>query len=400
MLAIVNAEIRTCGPQGDLRGASVLIRDGKIAAVGAGIEIPAEARVIDAAGLIMTPGFVDAHTHMGMSWQELAGEADTNESTSAVNPHLRAIDSVNFHDIAFTDALEGGVTTVGILPGKLMIGAQHISPVAGQAVVMKTRGDVRHHEVLADPAGMKFALGTDVAGFLNDRKIGPNSRMGITALLRKVLGDARRYADDARGPGSIDLKLECLVPIVSGQLPAHVHAHEADDILTALRLADEFGLKLVIHHATEGHLVADAIAAAGVPCVVGPITIARESGHETRNLSERTPGILAARGVKVALMTDHPTEPIQVLPVIAGQAVREGMTHADALRAITINAAEILGVADRVGSIEPGKDADLVLHDGDPLEAMTHIRLVVADGRIVLDRIVFDRMPVPVGGAA
>jgi imidazolonepropionase-like amidohydrolase len=261
--------------------------------------------------------------------------------------------------------------------------------------VMKTRGDVRRREVLADPAGMKLALGADVAGFLSERRIGPNSRMGIVALLRKALEDARRYGATHPGPGSTDLKLECMAPVVFGQLPAHVHAHEADDILTALRLAEEFGLKLVIHHATEGHLVADAIAAAGVPCVVGPITIARESSHETRNLSERTPGILAARGVKVALMTDHPTEPIQVLPVIAGQAVREGMDPAEALKAITINAAEILGVADRVGSIEPGKDADLVLHDGDPLEAMTHIRLVVADGNVV-----YHWMPVAAGGAA
>ncbi|MGE5601965.1 MAG: amidohydrolase family protein, partial [Nitrososphaerales archaeon] len=258
---------------------------------------------------------------------------------------------------------------------------------------MKTRGDVRYHEVLADSAGMKLALGTDVAGFLNERKIGPNSRMGIAALLRKVLDDARRYAADPPGRGKVDLKLECMAPVVSGQLPAHVHAHEADDILTALRLAEEFGLRLVIHHATEGHLVADAIAAAGVPCVVGPITIARESARETRNLSERTPGILVARGVKVALMTDHPTEPIQVLPVIAGQAVREGMDPAEALKAITINAAEILGVADRVGSIQAGKDADLVLHEGDPLEAMTRIRIVVADGQVVYDRM-------PAGGAA
>lgn len=395
MLAIVNAEVKTCGPRGDLRDAAVLIEGGKIVAVGAGVQVPHDAERIDARGLIVTPGFVDAHTHLGMSWQELAGEADTNESTSAVNPHLRAIDSVNLNDVAFADALEGGVTTAGILPGKLMIGAQHISPIAGQAVVMKTRGDVRGHDVLADPAGMKLALGTDVAGFLNERRIGPNSRMGIAALLRKTLEDARRYAAGRPAAGRTDLELESLAPVISGQLPAHVHAHEADDILTALRLAEEFGLKLVIHHATEGHFVADAIAAAGAPCVVGPITIARESARETRNLSERTPGILAARGIRVALMTDHPTEPVQVLPVIAGQAVREGMAPGEALKAITINAAEILGVAGRVGSIEPGKDADLVLHDGDPLEAMTRIRLVIADGQVVSGR-----TPLAAGGAA
>lgn len=387
MLAIINADLRTCGPRGDLRHATVLVADGKIVAVGENLAIPADAARIDARGLCVTPGFIDAHTHMGMGWQELAGEADANESTSVVNAHLRAIDAINLNDVAFDDALEGGVTTLMILPGKLMIGAQNISPVAGQAVVMKARGDVRGREVLRDPAGMKLALGADVAAFLNGRNIGPNSRMGITALLRGVLDEARRYRVRQPQPGAQDARLSALAQVLARALPVHIHAHQADDILTALRLADEYDLDLVIHHATEGHLVAETLAAHNAPCVVGPTSVARETSPELRNATGRTPAILAAAGVKIALMTDHPTDPIQFLPLVAGEAVREGLPHDEALRAITINPAQILGVADRVGSLEVGKDADLVIHDGDPLEAMTRIRLVLADGQVVVNRL-------------
>ena len=306
MLALVNADLRTCGPAGDLRGATVLIQDGKFAAVGENLAIPQDAQVVDVQGLCVTPGFVDAHTHMGMSWQELAGEADTNESTTVINAHLRAVDAINLNDVAFDDALAGGVTTLMILPGKLMIGAQNISPVAGQAVVMKARGDVRQREVLRDPAGMKLALGDDVAAFLNQRKIGPNSRMGIAALLRSVLDDARRYADRGGEPGTQDVKLAALAGLLSGAMPAHVHAHRADDILTALRLADAYGFEVVIHHATEGHLVAETLAEANVPCVVGPTSVAREASAELRKATGRTPAILAAAGVTVAL-DDRPS---------------------------------------------------------------------------------------------
>jgi len=389
MLAVVNARIHTCGPGRTIDGGTVLVQNGKIAAVGTGVGIPDQAETIDARGMVMTPGFVDAHTHMGMSWQELAGEADTNESTGVVNAHLRAIDSVDPKDIAFGDAVEAGATTVMIHPGKLMVWRQTISPIAGQSVVMKTHGKMARREILREPAGMKMAFGDAVAEFLTSRNIGPNSRMGIVGLVRGVLHEAQQYRDKGRGNGSgdRDLKLEALSLVLSRQIPAHVHVHRADDILTVLRLGQEFGIDLVLEHATEGHLVVEALAESGVPCVVGPITRARSSRamRELQNLSQKTPGILAAAGVKVALMTDHPTEPIQFLPIIAGEAVREGMVPEEALKAITINAAEIMGVADRVGSIEVGKDADLVVHDGDPLEAMTRIRLVVADGQVVVD---------------
>jgi imidazolonepropionase-like amidohydrolase len=389
MLAIVNAQIYTCGPRGTLDRGSVLVRDGKIAAVGNGMEVPDGAEIIDARDMIMTPGFVDAHTHMGMSWQELAGESDTNESTGVNNAHLRALDSIDPKDIAFDDALLNGVTTVMVHPGKLMVWRQTISPIAGQSVVLKTRGTITHREILREPAGMKLAVGNEVAEFLNNRGIGPNSRMGIVAFIRGALFEAQRYRPEERGSGSgeRDLKMEALSRLLSRELRAYVHVHGADDILSVLRLAEEYDLDIVLEHATEGHLVSQELAASGVPCVVGPITRARASRlrQELQNLSQETPGILAAAGVKVALMTDHPSEPIQFLPIIAGEAAREGMAYEEALKSITINAAEIMGVSDRVGSIEVGKDADLVIHDGDPLEAMTRIRMVVADGHVVCD---------------
>lgn len=387
MLAIVNAMVYTCGPGENITGGSVLVKEGKILAVGHGIEIPSDAAVLDVRGMAVTPGFVDAHTHMGMGWQELAGEADTNESTGVINAHLNALDSIDLGDVAFQDAVEGGVTTCAILPGKLMIGSPSISPIAGQLVVMKMRGDIRGRELLRNPAGMKFAVGADVASFLNDRGIGPNSPMGIAALLRDTLDKARRYADRPRGSGDVDVKLSALARLLAGEFPAHVHVHRASDILTVLRMADELGLNIVLHHVTEGYLVAETLAEHGIPCVVGPTSVAREARSELSQASGSTPGRLAAAGVQVALMTDHPTDPIQFLPIIAGEAVREGMAPDDALRAITITPARVLGVADRVGSIEAGKDADLVVHDGDPLEAMTRVRLVVADGEIVLDRL-------------
>jgi imidazolonepropionase-like amidohydrolase len=389
MLAIVGARIHTRGPQGTVDDGTVLVRDGKIAALGVGIEVPEGAGRIDARGMVMTPGFVDAHTHMGMAWQELAGEADTNESTTVINAHLRAIDSIDPKDIAFQDAVEGGVTTVMVHPGKLMIWRQTISPIAGQSVVLKTRGTIGHREVLREPAGLKLAFGDEVAEFLNARKVGPNSRMGIMALVRGVLHEAQQYAqkDTGGNSGARDLKMEILSRLLSRELKAYVHVHAASDILSVLRLAEEYDLDIVLEHATEGHMVADTLAEKGVPCVVGPITRARSSRlkREMQNLSQKTPGILANAGVKVALMTDHPTEPIQFLPIIAGEAAREGMDYDEALKSITINAAEIMGVADRVGSIEVGKDADLVVLDGDPLEAMTRIRLVVADGEMAYD---------------
>jgi imidazolonepropionase-like amidohydrolase len=351
------------------------------------VTVPERATVVDARGMAVTPGFVDGHTHMGMGWQELAGEADTNESTGVNNAHLNALDSVDLGDVAFGDALESGVTTVAILPGKLMIGGQSLSPVAGQAIVIKTDGDIRERELLRNPAGMKLAVGADVAAFLNSRGIGPNSPMGIAAYLRGVLDEAARYAGRASSSGETSVRMEALARLLDGEVAAHVHVHRASDILTVLRIAAEYDLDVVLHHATEGYLVTETLAEEAIPCVLGPTSVAREASPELHNARGSTAGVLATAGVQVALMTDHPTDPIQFLPIVAGEAVREGMAHADALRAITINPARMWGVDDRVGSLETGKDADLVIHDGDPLEAMTRVRMVVCGGEIVFDRL-------------
>ncbi|KKK83052.1 hypothetical protein LCGC14_2797250, partial [marine sediment metagenome] len=385
MLAITNAHLHTCGPKGNILGGSLLVQDGRIIAVGEEIAIPSDARVIDVQGANVTPGFIDAHTHMGMGWQELAGEADTNESTGVNNAHLNALDSVDLGDIAFQDALDGGVTAVAILPGKLMIGSPSISPISGQSIVMKMRGNIRGREILRNPAGMKLAVGADVASFLSSRGIGPNSPMGIAAYLRGILDDAERYSRRTSDAGEVDVQLEVLARLLDREFPTHVHVHRSSDILAILRIVDEFGLDVVLHHVTEGYLLAEVLAEKQVSCVVGPTSVAREALPELRNASDSTPGILASAGVQVALMTDHPTDPIQFLPIIAGEAIREGMAYEEALKAITINPARMLGVANRVGSLETGKDADLVIHDGDPLEAMTRIRMVMADGEIVVD---------------
>jgi len=388
MLAIINADIRSCGPLGTIKNGTVVLRDGKIVDVGTKVGIPAKAEVIDVRGMVMTPGFVDAHTHLGVSWQELDGEADTNESTGFVNASLRVIDSVDPKDIAFQDAIEGGVTTVMIHPGKT-IGGGSLSPIAGQSLVMKTYGDGYQREILREPAGMKFALGDEVVESLSKRKIGPNSRMGIAALIREQLHEAEQYRLERGGDtaGTRNLRLEALSRLLTREIAAHVHVHRAEDIRTMLRIVETYSLDVVLHHVTEGHLITDELAARRIPCVVGPITRPRSKARELENFSQRTAGILAAAGIKVALMTNHPEEPVQFLPILAGDAVREGMVPNEALRAITINAAEIAGVSARVGSIEAGKDADLVVHNGDPLEAMTRIQLVVAGGKVVVNKL-------------
>lgn len=389
MLAITGATIYTCGPLGIIED-GVVIFDGKlIAAVGTRTDITSGAEVVHAPGLILTPGFIDPHSHIGIGWQELAGEADANESTGIINAHLRVIDSVDPRDIAFQDAVEGGVTTVAIHPGKPFVGNGTISPVAGQSMVMKTHGGIGYREVLREPAGLMLAMGEETISWMVNRRIGPVSRMGLAALLRKQFQEGKLYqAKLAAEPNAPrDLRLEAIAMVLDRKMPAHVHVHRADDILTLFDIVDEFGFDVVLHHVTEGHLVASELAARKIPCVVGHITRSRSARREFRNFSQQTAGVLAKAGVQVALMTDHPTEPVQFLPILAGDAVREGLAHDEALKAITLNAAELMGVAHRVGSLEVGKDADAVLLDGDPLEAMSRVRLVVADGKVVFDRL-------------
>ena len=384
MLAIVNGTLHTVS-HGDLEGGTILVDgEGRIAALGADLPLPDDAEVVDATGLHVFPGFVDAHTHLGI-WEEGVGRAfwDGNEATDPITPHVRALDAINPRDQGLADARSAGVTTVCVTPGSA-------NAICGQAVIIKTAGQVADRMVVRQPAGLKMALGENPKSVYKPRDKMPSTRMGTAALIREALGQAQNYlekqaraAEDPdneaarRGPRS----WKSIALALRGEIPARIHAHRADDILTALRLGQEFGLEVVVEHCTEGHKVAAELAEAGVPALVGP-TLSSRSKMELRELSFATPGELARAGVTVALISDHPFVPIQYLPLCGGLAIREGLDEEAALRALTLTPAEILGVADRVGSLEPGKDADLALYHGHPFyDVQARCLLTLVRGR-------------------
>ena len=382
MLAITNGKIYTMTGKVFDKG-TLLIKEGKILEVGQEIAIPQDAKVVDAGGKYVFPGFIDAHSHIGI-FEEAVGEIgeEGNEWTEPVTPQLRAIDAINPADKAFEDAVMGGITCVFTGPGSANV-------IGGQSVVMKTYGKIIDHMVVKEPAGLKVAFGENPKRVYGDQKKMPATRMGTAALLREALVEAQNYKakreKSLKDPDEIherDLGMDVLCDVLDKKLPLRAHAHRADDIMTAIRIAKEFDLDIVIEHCTEGHLIADELAELGISAVVGP-SLSNRSKVELKNLSFITPGVLAQKGVKVAIMTDHPVIPIQYLPVCAALAVREGMKEEDALAAITINAAEILGISDRVGSLEKGKDADVVIWNGHPLDIKSKPSCVIINGEIV-----------------
>jgi imidazolonepropionase-like amidohydrolase len=365
-------------------GGTVLIVDGRIAAVGGpDLKPPPGADVVDATGKWVLPGLVDAHTHLGAR-EEGEGWAghDTNELTGPVQAHVRVLDAINPADEGFRDAIAGGVLAAGVTPGSG-------NPIGGQTVAIRCWGRTVDDMVLRSPAGMKSALGENPKRVLGERRVNPSSRLGTAAAIRAALVDALAYLEKdpdqperERPAQSRDLKLEALGRVLRREIPWRQHCHRADDIATALRLADEFGYDLVIDHGTEGYLIADKIADAGVPVVTGPLITAR-SKVELRNRTMANPGILAAAGVTVAIATDHPVVPVHLLIVQAALAVREGLDRDTALRAVTITPARIMRVADRVGSLEPGKDGDVVVWSGDPFDVMSRVESAYVGGREV-----------------
>jgi imidazolonepropionase-like amidohydrolase len=387
MIAIVNSTVYTAS-QGILEPGTVLIDDeGLIAAVGPDLDLADGTEVIDASGLNIFPGFVDAHTHLGI-WEEGVGREflDGNEATDPVTPHVRALDAINPRDQGLADARSVGVTTVCVIPGSA-------NAICGQAAIIKTAGEVVDRMVVRQPAGLKMALGENPKSVYKPRDKMPSTRMGTAALIRETLVKAQNYLekqakaaeDPDKDPPDEDLKLEAVALVLRGELPARIHAHRADDILTALRLGEEFGLQVVVEHCTEGHKVAGELAEAGVPALVGP-TLSSRSKVELRELSFATPGELARAGVTVALISDHPFVPIQYLPLCGGLAIREGLDEETALRAITLTPAEVLGIADRVGSLEPGKDADLAIYRGHPFyDVQARCQLTMVRGQVVYD---------------
>jgi imidazolonepropionase-like amidohydrolase len=364
-------------------GGTVLVRDGKIAAVGRSVDVPADVEVVDANGSWVLPGLIEAHGHVGVH-EEAEGWAgsDTNEMTDPVTANVRAIDAINPADLGFRDAVSGGVLAVNVNPGSG-------NPIGGQTVALKCWGRTVDEMALRQPSGMKSALGENPKRVYGEQKKTPSTRLGTAAVIRGALVDAANYLakieaegskpEGERKPVDRDLKLEALGRVLRREIPWRQHCHRADDIATAMRISEEFGYRLVIDHGTEAHLLADIIAAKEIPVIIGPLFTSR-SKVELRNRSLANPGKLAAAGVTIAITTDHPVVPINFLSYQAALAVKHGLDRDSALRSLTINPARIVGVDDRLGSLEVGKDADFAIWSGDPLDVLSRVERAYIDG--------------------
>lgn len=373
MLAVVNARILTVSA-GVIPSGAVLVDDaGRIAAVGERIDVPEGTEMIDAGGRTLTPGLVDGFSRLGLINEGLGwAGSDADESTDPNTAHVRALDGLYPFDRGIAEAHTGGVTTVHVVPGGSNV-------LAGQALAIKLRRAVAADDlVLRHPTGVAAGLGERPKAAYGGEKRMPATRMGVAAVLREALVKAQEYDPEKER----DLRCEALLPVLRGELPLLVEAHRADDIVTALRIGREFGIRITLLGATEGHLVADLIAEAGAAVAAGP-SLAARGRQETRDVGFHLPLALHRHGVPTAIVTGHPQLDQPYLNVAAALAVREGLTPEEALRAVTLTPAEILGVADRVGSIAPGRDADLVLWDGDPLELTTRVAWTMVEGRVV-----------------
>ncbi len=382
MLLVKNGRIFTMKKKNDFSG-FVLIDNDKIKKVGKSEELTVEIEnkcdeVIDANGGYVLPGMIDAHCHVGM-WENGIGfeGADGNEATDPVTPHMRAIDGIYYKDRSFGDAREAGITTLVTGPGSANV-------IGGQFCALKTFGNSIEEMLLKEPVAMKMAFGENPKRVYNGQKKTPTTRMATAAVLRQALMEAKAYKDrPEEEKNKIDFKKEALAQVFDGLL-VKIHAHREDDILTAIRIGKEFGLNFTIEHGTEGYIIKDKLKEENISVVVGPLLSFR-SKYELTNSTIKNPGLLQKAGVKIAIMTDHHVIPIQYLSLCAGVAVKEGMDMLEALKAITIYAAEVCEIDDRVGSLEKGKDADLAIFDGNPLEVMTHCKTTVINGQIVYE---------------
>ena len=387
MLLLENAAIRSMSDaicekyQADIFEGSILIKDGKILEVSPNIELPqsADCMKINMNHYLVMPGLIEAHCHMGITEEKKGQEGDDcNETVHPVTPMLRAIDAINTMDAAFADAVRAGITSANIGPGSANV-------VGGQFAVVKTSGrridDLRSG--VKFPSAMKIAFGENPKMNYAGMNTSPVTRMAIAGLLREELVNARDYLEK-RDQGNADVKLhyEAWRPVFAKEIPLKAHVHRVDDIFTAIRIAKEFDLNMTLDHCSEGHLIAEEILESGYPAIVGPDLTTRNK-IEVQNVAFKTAGILANAGVMVSITTDHPVSLIQSLPICVGLSVKHGLSLEDGFRALTINAAKICGVADRIGSIEPGKDADLAIYDGNPMEIFTHTMMTIIDGEIV-----------------
>ena len=387
MLILKNATLYTMNendPNGKCYVGDIAIEGGKIAEVGKEIKHDG-AETIDLSGLTVTPGIIDAHCHIGMFEDGMGFEGDDgNEMSGTSTPEMRAIDAINPFDKCFEEAMCGGVTTCVTGPGSANV-------VGGQFAAVKTHGRDVEDMLLRFPVGMKAAFGENPKRVYESRK-SIFTRMQIAATLRKTLLKAQEYekkirlaGDDESKLPEKDLAMEAMLPVIRHELPLKIHAHRADDILTALRIAREFNIRVTLDHCTEGYmipeLIREGIRDTGAGVIIGPL-LSDRSKIELRNQSYAAPRILYENGIEFAMMTDHPVIPEKYLPVCAGLAVREGLPAYEALKSITISAARITGLDDRIGSIEPGKDADIAVFNGDPLETKTRCVMTLINGKV------------------
>ena len=356
----------------------ILMDGGKITAIGKNLDIPEGTEVYDACGKDVYPGFVDAHSHLGLDGYGIGFEGqDYNERNDICTPQLRGIDSFNPMDPSVSMAAKGGVTCVGTGPGSSNV-------IGGTFFAAKTAGHCVDDMIVKNPIAMKCAFGENPKRCYKD--VNNYARMSTASKLREMLFKTRDYmarkaaaGDDPLKKPAFDMKLEAMIPVLEKKIPLKAHAHQANDILTAIRIVKEFDIDMTLEHCTEGHLIVDEMVKAGFPCAVGP-SFGHASKVELQNKTWETPGILAAAGCQVSIITDAPVTPQQYLPICAGFAVKAGMDPYEALKAITINPAKHLGVADRVGSLEVGKDGDVVVYDGSPFEISSQLKLVVING--------------------
>lgn len=378
MLLIKNANIKPMAGQ-DIPNGQILIVDGKIAALGAQIDAPRDALTLDAQGRLLTPGLVEAHCHTGDSARAIGSSADHNEKNDPLTPQLRIMDSFNPYDPQLKRAIRAGVTSGVTAPGSANI-------IGGTAMAVKFVGRRVEDMIIKEPAAMKIAFGENPKRvYGTEFKKAPMTRMAIAAMLREMLYKAKFYmqAKDAGKDIAFDMKLEALIPVLRREIPLKAHAHRADDIFTAIRIAKEFDLRMTIDHCSEGAKIADILAQEGYPAFVGPNSGGTPTKLEVAEKRFDTPAILHKAGVPFAIITDDPVITIEALPLSAGLAVRYGLPEEEAWKAITIYPATYTGIGQRVGSLEPGKDADIVLWNGDPLrDVAATVYKTIVDGSV------------------
>lgn len=382
MRLIKNGKILTMAGKSYDNGC-ILIKGSKIIQVAASIKETSEMEIIDAKGGWVMPGIIEAHCHVGITEEKKGAEGDDcNEMTSPITPFLRALDGINTLDAAFDDAVRAGITTVMVGPGSSNV-------VGGQFAILKTKGRVIDELILKAPAAMKVAFGENPKREYGGKDKMPCTRMAIAGMLREEIFKAKQYEqkkenfkkEESKAPFEEDFRLEPWLPVLRGEIPLKAHVHRADDILTAIRIAKEYHLKMTLDHCSEGYLIPEEVARSGFPAIVGPALTTRNK-IEVQNVSFKTPGILYEQGTLIAITTDHPVTPIQYLPKCAGFAVRDGLDMEEGLKAITINAAKICGVDHLIGSLEEGKDADIAIFDDNPMQTLTHTLYTFINGEV------------------